>query len=90
MTNSQNGRYLLDCTPNLAAKQNSFNFMSGVGTCFDYKVKKDWDTFGANAFTFDVLEELEQKAEQSNDEFINDLKTLAELWREKLDASSSY
>jgi len=42
---------------------------------------------GAKAFTLEVLEELEQKPEQSQAEFMDDLKTLEQLWRGNLDAS---
>ncbi len=38
---------------------------------------------GAQAFTLEALEELEQKLEQSQAEFMDDLKTLEQLWRDK-------
>jgi hypothetical protein len=37
-----------------------------------------------------VLEELEQKPEQTQAEFLDDLKTLEQLLRENLDASKEY
>jgi hypothetical protein len=41
-------------------------------------------------FTLEVLEELEQKPDQSQAEFINDLKTLEQLCRANLDESKEY
>jgi hypothetical protein len=37
-----------------------------------------------------ILEELEQKPEQSQAEFMDDLKTLERLWRANLDESKEY
>jgi hypothetical protein len=90
VVNTKNGRYLLDCAPDVQARQNAFNFMVGQGSCFDYKLKRDWDAFGSKAFVFEVLGTLEKKNEQTQDEFLNDLKALAQLWAEKLDASLRY
>jgi hypothetical protein len=66
--------YLLDYTTNLQAKQNSFDFMFSTGSCFDYKLKKDWTEFGGKSFTFETLETLEKKNDQSQEEFEEDLK----------------
>ena len=90
VTNTQNGRYLLDYTPNLQAKHNSFDFMSSSNTCFDYKLKKDWEAFGNQAFTFDIIASIDKKDAQTQDEFMLDLQTLAQLWSEKLDSSMRY
>ena len=54
------------------------------------EIIKDCDELGAQAFTLEVLEELEQKPEQSQAEFMDDLKTLEQLWRANLDASKEY
>jgi 2-phospho-L-lactate transferase/gluconeogenesis factor (CofD/UPF0052 family) len=90
VTNTRNGMYLLDYATNLQAKQNSFNFMASSGSCFDYRLKKDWAAFGGKAFIFEMLEALEKKKEQTQDEFIDDLKMLEQLWEEKLDSSTRY
>lgn len=90
LQNTKNGRYFLDHTPNLQAKQNSFNFMASTGTCFHFKLKEDWDRFGGSIFTFETLEELEKMKDQSPLEFIADLEMLEKLWSEKLDPSKRY
>jgi len=88
--NTQNGMYLLDNTTNLQAKQNAFYFMVSSGSCFHYKLKKDWESFGGKMFIFEVLEQIEKKREQSQDEFIADLKMLEQFWSKKLDSSTRY
>jgi hypothetical protein len=90
VTNTKNGKYFLDYTPNLQAKQNAFEFMSSNGSCFDYKLKNDWETFGKQAFIFDIVATIEKKDVQTQDEFISDLQTLAQMWGEKLDSSTRY
>ena len=90
VTNTRNGMYLLDYATNLQAKQNSFNFMVSSGSCLDYRLQKDLVAFGAKAFIFETLEALEKKKEQTQDEFIDDLKMLEKLWAEKLNSSARY
>ena len=82
--------YLLDYAANLQAKQNSFNFMVSSGSCLDYRLKNDLTEFGDKAFIFEILEALEKKQEQTQDEFIDDLKMLEQLWSVKLDSSKRY
>ena len=55
-----------------------------------HKLQKDWEELGAQAFTLEVLEELEQKPEQTQAAFMDDLETLEQLLRENLDASQEY
>ena len=90
VTNTRNGMYLLDYAANLQAKQNSFNFMVSSGSCLDYRLKKDLAEFGCRCFVFEILEALEKKPEQAQDEFMDDLKMLGQLWSEKLDPSKRY
>ena len=90
VTNKRNGMYLLDYATNLQAKQNAFDFMVSSGSCFHYKLKKDWEAFGCKVFIFEILEALEKKKEQSQDEFVGDLRMLKQFWSEKLDSSRRY
>ena len=90
VTNTRNGMYLLDYAANLQSKQNSFNYMVSSGSCLDYRLNKDWTAFGGKAFIFEMLEVLEKKQEQTQEEFIDDLKMLEQLWSGKLDTSKRY
>jgi hypothetical protein len=90
VTNTRNGMYLLDYATNIQSKQNSFNFMVSSGSCLDYRLKEDLTEFGGEAFSFEILEALEKKKEQTHDEFLDDLKMLEQLWSEKLDSSARY
>jgi hypothetical protein len=90
ITNTVNGKYLLDYSPNLKGKENAFRFMSSHGSCVDYRLAEDWALHGAEAFVFEELEALKKKKEQSRDEFADDLKMLVKLWAEKLGPSTRY
>lgn len=88
--NTGNGRYLLDYVTDLQAKQNSFNFMVATNASFDYKMDKDWKEFGAQAFKFEVLDSLEKKKDQTQEQFVEDLKTLKGMWVERLGEGEVY
>ena len=90
ITNTVSGKYLIGHAANLKSVQNRFQFALMSGSAFHSKLQKDWDESGANVFTLEVLEELEQKPEQSQAEFMDDLETLEKLWRTNLDESKEY
>ena len=90
LVNTCSGMYLLDYTPNLQAKQNSYNFVISSGSCLDFRLKDEWESFGGKAFIFEILESLEKKKEQTQEEFIDDLKILKQMWSDKLDPSNRY
>ena len=50
----------------------------------------DVRTFGIAAFSLEILEVLDVRPEMTQTEILADLKTLEELWREKLDPSLLY
>ena len=70
--------------------QNRFQFAATTGSAVHPKLQADWDKYGSQAFIFKVLEELEQKPDQSQAEFMAELKTLEQLCRENLDESKEY
>lgn len=90
ITNTLNGKYLIGHAANLKSVQNHFQFAVTTGSTVHPKLQKDWKELGTKMFTLEVLEELEQKPEQSHAEFMDDLKTLEQLWRANLDASKEY
>lgn len=82
--NTQNGRYYLNYSDVSAAARNSFDLAVNTGGEYKPCMRGDWKEYGARAFSFEVLEELDKKDTQTSREFIEDLKTLTELWAEKL------
>jgi hypothetical protein len=90
ITNTQNGKYLIGHAADIASVRNRFAFAIATGSGVHPKLQRDWAALGAQAFALDVLEELEQKPEQSEAEFMDDLITFEQLWRAKPDASEEY
>lgn len=90
ITNTVNGKYLIDHTADLASLRNRFQFSVTTGSTVHPKLRQDWGELGAKAFTLDVREELDQGPDQSYADFMEDLKTLEQLWRANLDAAKEY
>jgi len=90
IVNTLNGRYLLGHTHNIKAMQNRFAFSIANSSCVHPKLRKDWNEFGASVFVLEILESIQIKKDQSNAQFLDDLKTLEEIWLGKLDASKAY
>jgi hypothetical protein len=90
VVNTKTGKYLLDYATDLQAKQNSFSFMVATNASFDYKMDKDWKELGAQAFKFEVLDSLEKKKDQTQEQFVEDLKTLMAMWVEKGEVGERY
>jgi hypothetical protein len=88
--NTANGKLLLLSSNDLQGVRNRFEFSLKTGSSINIKLQNDWAEFGKSAFRFEVLEELEKKEVQTSKEFSEDVKTLEELWREKLEASQLY
>jgi len=92
ITNTLNGKYLTGYAANLKSVQSYFQFAATTGSVslVHPKLWKDWEHAGGQAFTLEILEELEQKPEQSEAEFKEDLKTLEQLCQAKLDPENAY
>jgi len=88
--NTENQRYFLAATNDLAGSNNRHNFAVSTNLCIIPAMKEDWKCYGSTAFVFESLEELEKKPEQTTQKFAEDLETLKEMWQEKFAASLSY
>jgi hypothetical protein len=90
ITNTLSGKYLIGYAANLKSVENRFQFAITTGSPLHPKLKKDWEELGAQAFTLEILEELKQRSNQSQAEFLEELETLEQLWRAILDVSKEY
>jgi hypothetical protein len=88
--NTRTGMYLFGYVPDIQAKQNAFSFSVSSNVVFDNRLRQDWESLGGGSFSFEVLETLDKKKDQTQEQFVEDLKTLAEIWDEKLDRSNRY
>lgn len=81
--NTINGKTLITATTDLQGYKNRFDFSTKMGSCVHMKLQNDWKKYGHSAFTFEIFEQYEKKAGQTDDEFKSDIQTLEELWLEK-------
>ncbi|WP_027400199.1 GIY-YIG nuclease family protein [Anaerovorax odorimutans] len=90
ITNTINGRYFIKAEIDLQSLQNRFEFNKKIGSCFNPKMKADFEEYGVDAFELEFLEELEKKNEESPKNFRDKLKKLEENWIEKLGLEKMY
>jgi hypothetical protein len=83
ITNTVNKKIYLIASKNLPAMFNRYPFALRTGNYFIRDLQKEWDEFGESAFSFDELDVLEFK-EDPNYDYTDDLKTLLNLWLDKL------
>jgi hypothetical protein len=90
--NSENNKALLGSTSNLPSIRNKLEFAKSTNSpgMLDQRLSKDIRQFGIDAFSLEVLEVLETKPEMTLAEILENLATLEELWREKMDPSLLY
>lgn len=88
--NTVTGKVLLESAIDINGSKNKFDFSIQTNSCTSMRLQKDWKEYGAGSFEFKVLEEIEKKAEQTTKEFKEDVKTLEEMWLEKLTDKEFY
>ena len=81
--NSKTGKILLGSSTNLHGPLNKHRFMLTIGRHDNAALQKDWNQFGADAFSFEILEIVKPNDDPSfclEDE----LTLLEQIWLEKL------
>jgi len=81
--NLANGKVLLGSSLNLEGPLNSHKFMLTIGSHRNAALQKDWNEFGPDRFTFEILEVVQVKDEPSF-RLEDELTLLEEIWLEKL------
>lgn len=81
--NNANGKIYLASSPNLEGAFNKEHFQLKMGAHRNAELTKEWKTYGEEAFTFEVLEELKVPEEGYFDQKY-ELKTLEAKWLEQL------
>jgi hypothetical protein len=79
-----NDRTWLKSTKDLAGQKNKFEFFVSTKFCPEPGMRAEWNQYGAEAFSFQVLEEITKKETQTDQEFTEDIRILYEIWDLKL------
>lgn len=85
-----NGMCLVKADSDASRAENRLAFAKSTNACFISALSKDWEDYGAESFSFRILETLEKKAEQTDREFAADLAAMAELLRESYPGDKLY
>ena len=81
--NLSNGKVLLNSSLNLEGPLNRHRFMLKIGSHTNQALQKDWDEFGQEQFSFEILEEVQRK-DDPNFDLKDELSLLEMIWLEKL------
>ena len=84
--NTVNGKSLVGSSPNLPGMLNRQRFQLERGSHADPELQKDWNALGPEAFTFEVLDELDPSGEPGDDP-ADDLRVLLKMWIDNLEKS---
>lgn len=77
------GRVWIKSSNDLDGQMNKFHFFVSTNSCPEPTMRADWNQYGAQAFSFSVLERLEKGDMQSHEEFADDIRALYEMWLEE-------
>jgi hypothetical protein len=78
-----NGKIFIGRGLNVNGKLNSTKFQLEHGSYVVHELQNEYNQFGAENFTFEVIDYLEPREEPDYD-YSDDLKILEEMWLEKL------
>lgn len=81
--NTANGKVYLGSSLNLEGPLNAHRFMLITGSHRNEALQLDYDTCGADAFIFEILEEVKQ-SDDPNFNLLDELTLLEQIWSEKL------
>ena len=90
ITNTESKKSLIKGEIDLSSMENRFNFSVKTNSCLNLKLREDWNKDGANAFTFEILEEVEMKSEMDRRQFKKQLDELADKYSEKMNENELY
>lgn len=88
--NKVTDKILLESTTDIQGSKNKFEFSQKVGSPPSMKLQKDYTEFGVSVFLFEVLEEIKKGENQTQQEYIEDIALLKEIWTEKLADKNLY
>ncbi|MBN2008581.1 metalloregulator ArsR/SmtB family transcription factor [candidate division KSB1 bacterium] len=82
--NTANGKVFLVATNNLLAAINRQRATLKLNSNRNVELQNDWNTFGAEQFTFEILDQLEESDDDSPARAAKELALLLEMWLDKL------
>lgn len=83
-------KYYMEATQDLKSKMNRSIFQLKWGNHPNKELQKDWNEFGEDNFTIEILDTLEYDKDESKTDYTEDLTLMQMVWEEKLQNMSLY
>ncbi|MBP1754974.1 MAG: hypothetical protein H6Q59_1372 [Firmicutes bacterium] len=83
ITCNGSSRKWIKSTKDLAGQSNKFEFFTSTNLCPEPGMISDWNQYGAQSFSFDILEKLEKGETQTEKEFEDDIRTMYDMLLEQ-------
>lgn len=80
---SGNNAIWLRKTTDMKGAENRFGFSVSINSYPEACMREAWKMYGAAAFSFEILEEIQKEDSQTQPEFLEDINILLALWTEK-------
>lgn len=88
--NSVNGKRFVRATADMQGSRNRFEFSQTTGGCAFKPLQQDYNKYGGGVFSFEVIENLEQKEGQTDAEFKRETEALCALLLEGINPEELY
>lgn len=79
LKNVESNKILLDATTDIQGSLNRFQFAKMTDSTLYSSTAEDWKTFGKEAFTYEVLEQIAKEETQTYEEFRKEVTLLKEM-----------
>lgn len=86
--NNVNNKCYIQGTQDLRGVMNGARVRLGGNMHIYKELQKEWNQFGAESFTFEILEKLEYDKDESKTDYKEELKLMEMIWEEKLTADN--
>ncbi len=84
------GKAFMDSAVDLAGIQNRFQFSLNTKTCIHQALQADWRKYGTDAFSFEVLETVAKKEEESMEEYKHGLSLMRDCLKAEMAPEERY
>ena len=88
--NSNSGKRLILSTTTIDKAKSQLEFARSTGLCVHPLLEADWKATGGDSFTLEILESVSRSETQTQEEFIDDVRALEALWKERFDEKDFY
>ncbi len=79
-----NNKCYIEAALNLNSRMNREIFQLGAQSHPNRELQKDWKDFGKQSFIVEILEKIEYKQDELEDDYTEELQLLKIIWEEKL------